>query len=218
MNMQQGIDYRNTYFKLPDLSKIHGEPTTGSLLVLKNEVKASTMMLPTTLGGGICRHLRLFLAPVQYSSIPCTVAYVRLTQPGPLNLTLGLTQFQITQARNHHQEALHLFQEVTAVELALKQQIVEAIDAKYLKAVRSSITQQINHSIPDIFMYLFDMYGYVTLQALQTLQDNVKAMHIDPVEPVDTIFTEVDDLADIADLAKDPITERQKFSIGYIIL
>ena len=72
MNAQQGIDYRYMYFKLPNLSKIHGEPTTGPLLILKNEVKANTMMVPTTLGGGACGHLRLVLAPVQYASIPGT--------------------------------------------------------------------------------------------------------------------------------------------------
>eukprot|EP00957_Ditylum_brightwellii_P120969 9226551-Ditylum_brightwellii.AAC.1 len=139
---------------------------TGSLLVLKNEVKANTMMVPTILGGRACRRLGLVLAPVQYNSVPGTVAYVRPPHPGPLNLTVGLTQHQIAQAQDHHQEALHLFQEVTTVELALKQQIVGAVDAKYLKAVRSSITQQINCSIPDIFTCLFDIYEDVTPQAL----------------------------------------------------
>eukprot|EP00957_Ditylum_brightwellii_P006522 493904-Ditylum_brightwellii.AAC.1 len=218
MNMQQGIDYRNTSFELPDLFKIHGEPKTGSLLVLKNEVKANAMIMPTILGGGTCSHLRLVLAPVQYNSIVGTVAYVRPPNTGPLHLIVGLNQYQITQAQDHHQEALYLFQEVTPVKLALKQQILGAIGAKYLKVVKSSITQQINRSVPDIFTYLFNTYGDVTPQALQTLHDNLKAMHFDPVKPVEMIFTEVDDLADIADLAKDSITKCQKISIEYIIL
>ena len=71
-------------------------------------------------------------------------------------MVVGLTQYQITQAHNIHQEALRLFREVTIVENALKQQIVAAIDPKYLKAVHSSITQQTNQSIDDIFSYLFD--------------------------------------------------------------
>eukprot|EP00957_Ditylum_brightwellii_P113191 8631774-Ditylum_brightwellii.AAC.1 len=168
------------------------------------------MMVSNTLGGGACGHLRLALATAQYSSILGTVLYVRPTHPGPLNLTLGLTQFQISQARDQHQEALRLFREVTAVELALKQQIVGAIYAKYLKAARSSITLQINCSIPDIFTHLYDTYGGVTPQALQTLQDNVKAMHFNPIELVNTIFTEIGNSADIAELTKDPFTERQK--------
>eukprot|EP00957_Ditylum_brightwellii_P102943 7845846-Ditylum_brightwellii.AAC.1 len=60
--------------------------------------------------------------------------------------------------------------------MALKQQIEGAIEAKYLKTVWSSITQQINRNVPDIFTYLFDTYGDLTPQALQTLQDNVNAM------------------------------------------
>eukprot|EP00957_Ditylum_brightwellii_P064628 4904958-Ditylum_brightwellii.AAC.1 len=91
--MQQGIDYRNTYFELPDLSKIHGEATTGLLLILKNEVKANVMTVPTISEGGGHGHLGLVLAPVQYNSIPGTVAYVRPPHPGPLNLTVGLTQY-----------------------------------------------------------------------------------------------------------------------------
>eukprot|EP00957_Ditylum_brightwellii_P092589 7050617-Ditylum_brightwellii.AAC.1 len=50
--------------------------------------------------------------------------------------------------------------------MALKQQIVGAIEAKYLKAVQSSITQQINCTISDIFTYLFNIYRDVTPQAL----------------------------------------------------
>eukprot|EP00957_Ditylum_brightwellii_P116523 8888383-Ditylum_brightwellii.AAC.1 len=69
------------------------------------------MLVPTSLGGGVCGHLGLVLAPVQYNSIPGTVVYVRLPHPGPLNLTVGLTQYQITQAQDHHQEALRIFQE-----------------------------------------------------------------------------------------------------------
>eukprot|EP00957_Ditylum_brightwellii_P107898 8230708-Ditylum_brightwellii.AAC.1 len=75
MNAQQGIDYRNLYFNLPKLSKIHGEPRTGLLLILKNEVKTNAMMVPTTLGRGACGHLGLVLAPVQYASIPGMAVY-----------------------------------------------------------------------------------------------------------------------------------------------
>eukprot|EP00957_Ditylum_brightwellii_P006179 467292-Ditylum_brightwellii.AAC.1 len=111
MNAQQGIDYRNMYFELPNLSKIHGEPMNGSLLILKNEVKANAMTVPNTLGGGACGHLGLVLAPVQYASIPVTAVYVRPLHPGPLSLSSGMTQYQITQARDYHQETLRNFRE-----------------------------------------------------------------------------------------------------------
>ena len=120
---------------------------TGSLLILKNEMKANTMMVPTTLGRGACGHLGLILEPVKYSSILGTAVYVRPTHPGPLNMTLGMTQFQITQSQDHHQEALQIFREVITVEMTLKQNIVGAIEAKYLK----TCSMQICHN-KDLFL------------------------------------------------------------------
>eukprot|EP00957_Ditylum_brightwellii_P077186 5865511-Ditylum_brightwellii.AAC.1 len=98
MSIQQGINYRNTYFKITGLTKIHGESTTGLLLTLKNEIKANVMMVPTTLGVGACGHLGLVLDVVQYSIIPGTVPYAKPIHPGPLNMTQVLRQYQITQA------------------------------------------------------------------------------------------------------------------------
>eukprot|EP00957_Ditylum_brightwellii_P128612 9810687-Ditylum_brightwellii.AAC.1 len=86
MPMQQVTDYRNTYFEIPDLTKIYGEPTTGLLLTLNNKIKANTMTMPTTLGGGACGHLGLILGAVQYANIPGTTLYIKPPCPGPLNM------------------------------------------------------------------------------------------------------------------------------------
>eukprot|EP00957_Ditylum_brightwellii_P133233 10158983-Ditylum_brightwellii.AAC.1 len=186
MSMQQGNNYRNTYFEIPDLTKIYGKPMTGLLFILKNEVKANAMTVPTTLRGGACRHLGLVLGVTQYENIPGTDLYTKTTYPaGPLNMRQGLTLYQITQARDYHQD----------------------------DSLESSILQQINCSINNIFMYLFDTYGDITPQALQTLQDNVKTMHFDPIKPVDAILSKIDNLTSIAELAQDPISEKQKISI-----
>eukprot|EP00957_Ditylum_brightwellii_P175131 13333925-Ditylum_brightwellii.AAC.1 len=138
LQMVYPIVTRNTYFEILDLTKRHGKPTTGLLLTLKHKIKANAMFVLTTLGGGACGHLGLILGTVQYANIPGTALYAKPPHPGPLNM------------------ALQLFREVVLVENASEQQTVAAIDPKYLKAVCSSITQQINNSINDIFTYLFD--------------------------------------------------------------
>ena len=48
------IDYVNTYFQIPLLTSIRGEPTFETLRVLRNEVKANAGDVSTTLGGGRC--------------------------------------------------------------------------------------------------------------------------------------------------------------------
>jgi hypothetical protein len=36
-----GINYRETYFEFPELTKVRGEPTSESLFKLRNELKAN---------------------------------------------------------------------------------------------------------------------------------------------------------------------------------
>ena len=48
-----------------------------------------------------------------------------------------LTQFQIAQAWDEHEESTRLFHKVIGVEHALLQQIVLAVEAKYLQAIYS---------------------------------------------------------------------------------
>ena len=58
------------------------------------------------------------------------------------------TQFQIQQQKYQHAKVTRLFREVIAVERTLIQQIVTSVDAKYLKALRDSVTNKISVSIP----------------------------------------------------------------------
>jgi hypothetical protein len=42
-----GINYRETYFEFPELTKVRGEPTSESLFKLRNELKANAKSVPT---------------------------------------------------------------------------------------------------------------------------------------------------------------------------
>ena len=46
------IDYKNNIFEIPELTKIHGEPSTATLLDLRNEIRCNAQSVTTTLGGG----------------------------------------------------------------------------------------------------------------------------------------------------------------------
>ena len=111
-----------------------------------------------------------------------------------------------------------MFQECLGVEHALIQQIVAAIEPKFLKALRNSVTNKIVQLIPDIFEQLFEMFGNVTPQELRQLTTQVETMTFPPSELVDTLFTEIDDLATITKLDKAPMTEQQKINMGYLLI
>ena len=53
------MDYVKTYFQIPVLTKIHGEPTFETLRELRDQIKANAGDITTTLGGGNFGYLGL---------------------------------------------------------------------------------------------------------------------------------------------------------------
>ena len=91
------IDYVDTYFELPTLTKIHGEPTYFQLKELRNALKSNATGVTTDIGGGH-GHLGLVLTPAEYATISA-VAYNRPAHPGPLIIPLGTAQHEATRLR-----------------------------------------------------------------------------------------------------------------------
>ena len=218
-NSYKDIGFKNNIFEYPELTRIIGEPTIATLITLRNEVKANAQAVHSTLGGGEHGHLGLVCSPATYATlVPGNTPYIKPPNPGRLIIDGTETQYQIAQRRDEHAEALRMFQECLGVERALIQQIVAAVEPKYLKALRNPVTNKIVQSIPSIFTYLFETYGDVTPQELRQLTAQVEQMNFPPNEPVDTLFTEIDDLATIAELAKAPMSEQQKINMAYLLI
>ena len=213
------IDYKNNIFQYPDLTRIIGEPTTASLITLHTQVKSNAQAVHSPLGGGENGHLGLVVTPQVYATlVPGDTPYVRPVNPGVLQIDGNETQYQIAQRRSEHAEATRAFRELIGVEQALIQQIVNAVEPKYLRAIRNPLTGKITKTIPEIFEYLFDTYGDVSPQELRMLTSQVEALTFPPNEPVDTIFAEIDELGTIAELAQAPISDQQKINMGYLLL
>jgi hypothetical protein len=47
--ISSGINYRETYFEFPELTKLQGKPNAESLYKLRNELKANTLNCVTTI-------------------------------------------------------------------------------------------------------------------------------------------------------------------------
>eukprot|EP00957_Ditylum_brightwellii_P096956 7384025-Ditylum_brightwellii.AAC.1 len=141
------------------------------------------------------------MTPQDYALIPNTTAYIQPSQP-LLILPQNGMQYQITQAKEQYYDELYMFNECNTVEKILTQQIVDAIDPKFLTVISYPVMHQITLSIPDIIDHLFDDYGDVTAEELRELQEQVEQLLYQPAEPVDTIFIKIDTLARVAKIAK----------------
>ena len=167
----QDIDYKNNLFEHPELTRIVGEPTTATLITLQAEIRDNAQSVQSDLGGGANGHLGLVCSAEAYQAlVPEVQPYIRPENPGRLEVAQDeLTQFQIAQARAEHSEETRVFREVLGVERAIIQQMVVAIEPKYLRALRTPGTNKLNRSIPDILEHLFTTYGDVTPSDLRKL-------------------------------------------------
>jgi hypothetical protein len=136
MTVSNGINDRKTYFEYPELAKVHGEPTSKSLIKLRNELKANVQSVYSNLSDGAHgRHLALVLNAAQYGLIT-NQPFIRPAHPGStLVVPANTTGRMATVLKEDHHEQLRLFHEVQGIKKALVQQIVQAIETPCLAAI-----------------------------------------------------------------------------------
>ena len=152
----------------------------------------------SNLGGGAHGHLSLVLSPMDYASVAPMTAYVQPRFPGSFVLPNNVTNIQAQMLREQHAENLHQFQEVEAVHNALVQQVIQAVDPMYLKALCNPITHALNVPLNKILQHLIDVYGTLTPREFQAKLDELTNFCYNVLLPVDVVFTPIDNLADLA--------------------
>jgi hypothetical protein len=212
------IDYIDTYFQIPVLTKLHGEPTYDTLTTLRDEIKTNAITVNSTLGGGNYGHLGLVLPATEYAAIPNTTAYTRPPNPGVLVIQPNTPNHEAVRRESEHREEKRIWRECIDVEQALLKQIVAAVDPKYLKALRSKLTNKITKNVSEVFEYLFDRYGVVPPDVLAEKEKFVRETPYDPREPLSTVFDSLEELEDLGKAAQLPYTAAQIISFAHEIL
>ena len=212
------IDYANTYFEFPELTKIHGAPSYPTLRIIHDEIKANAHSVECNLGGGAHGHYGLVVTPEEYAMVPATIPYIRPVHPGPLVIPTGTSQVLATGLREDHKEKVRLFREVNDVERRIIKQVVQAIDTTYLKTLRNSNTNTITCKIPTIFQYLYQNYGLINDDQLTEAETKLRSFQYDVLDPLVKVFDEVEELQHLGNAAQDPYSEAQliKFALQII--
>jgi hypothetical protein len=212
-----GINYRETYFEFPELTKLQGEPNSESLFKLRNELKANSQSVYSNLSDGAHGHLALVLSDAQYILLTAQ-PFVRPVHPGQLAIPDGTTGPMATVLREAHQEQLRIFREVQGVEKALLQQIVQAVEAPYLASLRDRTSNSLRGTVYEILDHLQTVYGRVSPQMIEDREQELRNMTYNAQHPIDTVFNAVEDYADFADLGSQALTQSQTIAKAYVIL
>ena len=80
-----------SHFEYKELTKITGEPTLDSILLLNRQIKRNAQSVPTTLGGGQLGYLALVITEAKYDAIPNSTHFHRPTDPRRFEVHLPTT-------------------------------------------------------------------------------------------------------------------------------
>ena len=206
------VDYKNSIFEYPVLTKVTTRPTYPILKQIKNELKANAGKVQCELGGGNNGHLGLVLTDIEYALVS-PIPYLRPTHPGAV-CPVGTTQIQNTNLRAQYNEELRLFREANAVESALLQQLTDALPPHYLKQYRNVHSNKITTPLRTILEELFQAYGSITEEQLAEKEANLRAHVFDITQPLVELYNSVEELQEIATASQSPFTDRQLVGIG----
>jgi hypothetical protein len=211
------INYRESYFQHPSLTKISGDPTYTSLAKLEKECKANGKSVSSTLGGGLQGHLGLICSAPAYNRVSPGVPFTRPTLPVLPDLT-NSTAPQIAEARQLYADNMAAFQACNLIERTIIQQINTALDPDCLADLIDDETGLLEGTIPEILQSLFDTYGDITPQSLAAAKTKVEATTYNHTRPIVNIFTDINAYANMADAAHATETATQLINIGIIII
>ena len=199
------------------VTKITGEPNYESLKNLKDELKANAASIPTTLGGGTHGYLGLILSPAAYATIAAT-QFIEPIYPGQHpNVPAGTSAANTSTIVRRHTEDLRPWREFKTVNIALKNQLLSALDDIYIRALKDRHVGYMNQTIRAILQHLFDNYGNITPLELE---HNDTKMHAtwDPNSPFDYLVKQIKDGQDYADDGGQPYTTEQLLRIAYTLV
>ena len=101
-----------------------------------------------------------------------------------------------------HRLTEKLYLETLLLKRTFIQQIIEAIDTKYITAFRNPITGKITPPVPTILDFLHNNYRRITPHQLDDKTTTVKAMIYDLAQPIDIIFNTINDLVEYSRVAE----------------
>ena len=113
---------------------------------------------------------------------------------------------------------MHLFREVTGVEQALVQQIVDMVKEAYLTYIRNRATKSINSTVADVLTHLQENYGQFMPHELLERKYVVKKMTYHPRFPIATVLSSVEELLELSDIDVMLYTHIQAVNITHVII
>ena len=216
MSNTSSVDDILAKFPTSKLPRINGEPTYDSITAVKTELYANAAVIPTTLGGGQLGHLGLVMPPALYETLSET-PFIIPADPGPLptfNPNLSYTAAHRDTIIREHKELRRLYDLITNVDLALKKQLLEAVDQVYLVEKKHRYMGYFHVTTKELLDHLMQRYGNITPLARKQNKNRMEEP-MDTSQPIDVYFQRIDDCLQFAVDATTPFSQEQTMETVY---
>jgi len=203
-------------FTHPELTKIIGKPTNKSLKLLKKELYANAMSIPSTRGGGAHGHLGLVLSAADYLAI-AGQAFDLPAHPGAAPAhPVGATAAQISENVRIYNATLDELKVATAVRNELKQQIVTAVDRLFLTELEDETYGFANVTIPQLITHLETTYGLLTRTELEANRASIStAWNVD--DPIEQLWLNLREIQRLATAGGEALTDNTVMELTYLM-
>ena len=160
----------------------------------------------STRGGGMHGHLSLVLSDAAYL-LKTGHAFNPPVHPGdPPVHGPGVTGPVIAALDRAYDLALKEVRIYSGTELALKQQLWEAVDERHYKSLSNGMDGYADVSVRTILAYLWDEYGQIAATAKFANMSKLKD-DFDSSQPIATLWNHIAAIQDFAQAANTPIAE-----------
>ena len=216
MSKALSVDEITAKFPTKNIPELHGEPTYDSITNIKTELYSNAAVIPTTLGGRQHGHIGLIMEAPLYATLSNT-PFIVPQDPGPLpvfNPNIRYTAAERDTVVREHKENRRLFDTITNVDLALRNQVIAAVDPVYLSEKRNRYTGFHQVSTKDLLEHLMQRYGKITPLACKQNKTRFEEP-LDTSQPIDVYFRRIDDCLQFAVDAKSPFSMQQTLETVY---
>ena len=212
-------NYKETYFPYATLTPVTGYPSYSDIQMLRKQAIANLASVPTARGGGQFGHMGLGVSPAGYAR-ECPIPYLRATHPGPYVAPTSdnATALDHQLARESHSKAMSDFLEANLLERTILNQLQAALLPSILLPKTNRITGVITASIPDVFQFLFQAYGNITVFTLaEARQATIKHQYVH-ADPIENVFEAIQTYADMAEAHGTPESQQQLMDMALMII
>ena len=212
--MPSDIDNIVDGFPHPTVLPITGVPTYESIAELNLQLNANAASVQSNLGDGLLGLLYLTITPAEYNTLSMNI-FVPPANPGAApRIPAGATEVQTAEIIRQHKANLQLFKEYLSTDKALKQQIIGAVPAMYLRTMRNRITGFANVTTNELLSHLYATYGRLSPADLQDNDTRMRANY-DANQPIEVFIDQIEDAVSLAAAANAPYSPAQIVAIAY---